>query len=332
MGDLVVCVGAVNGVIENDLVHRTFGAVHYQSFLVSIWHIAGNLLELLGDNSLAVIIDFLGCGNDMVSLAVTFNRTKACAAFLKGFCYIINLVRNRILLDIPESVGVIALVILVLDIQGHGMAFYQREISFLIAGIQIGAALGIKGLGDTCQTGACDWVCDLSIITLNLEVNGVFLQNIGAPLSIDLHILGDRHRVNKALFLVSIHVEPADKGVIAVGRRLNTGIQYRAMRCFPFGKHICIVFHIVLIQIKLNGTGYRNPLGVESKGSIAVIGTRRHCVSRKIELLTGTFRVQIPPLKDNGSGFILVRSRGCIGCPVIAVQRSLVKHTGFCLY
>ena len=140
----------------------------------------------------------------------------SCARFV-----VVNRIWNSGLLNVPEGVDVGIVLPGGVDVQSHGVALGDGEVALLIIGIEVGTALGLEGLGGACQAGAGGGVRDLGVGALCifvLVVDGVLLQHVGAPLAIDLHILFDRHVGEvKGLFHAVFHVEPAHKGVAAVG-------------------------------------------------------------------------------------------------------------------
>ena len=250
MGDLVVGVGGILGVVEDDLIHCTFFSGNHQTLLVGIGHHAGDGDEGLGDHSLAVVGDGFFIGNRLTGLLVQ----------------ILDGVGHGIFLNIPEGIDIGIVFLCGIDVNGQGVALDDGEVALLIVGIEFGAALGIEGLGDARQTGAGGGIGNFGIGVLNLIVDGVLLQDIGAPLAVDLQVLVDGHigEVEGLLHAV-LHVEPADEGVAAVGGFCGSGISLGTMGNSDsrMGLQLCSSLHCSLIQVEFHLVGLGNPLGIE---------------------------------------------------------------------
>ena len=331
VGDLVVGVGFILDIHEgNHIVGMNLNGLtingyfnplgrirtsHNQSLLVGVGHHAGHGNEGFGNNCFAVSsFDLLGCNRGAVLI------------------YIANNVGNSIFLNILEGEGVLGLVV---NVDGQGVALDHGEVAFLISGVEIGAALGLEGLGDTSQTGAGGGSRNLGVSALNLVVDVILLQNIGAPLAVDLQVLVDGHigEVN-GLLRIAVHVEPADEGVAAIGGDCGNSLHLGAMKNGQVGMGVADLFtgsHGVLGQVELNGVAHRYPLGIQTQRNFAIliIGACGHCVRCEVKLLASAFRIQIPSLELNRTRLVDVRRQRTVRLKVIAAQILLVRNVFF---
>ena len=206
VSDLVVGVLGIPGVVEDQDIPAL--CRYHQTLLVCIGHIAGYHLERLGNNSLAVVI------NDPIRNGFTVKHVSTCFGVdvpdCVGNCFFLNVLKG------DDQIGRV-------DVQQQGLGLDSGETALLIISIQVGAALGVKGLGRTGKTRAGDVIRHLdTMIVLQHELNGVLLQSVGRPLAVYVEVLAYLHvgKVESLLHAVLL-VEPADKGVAAVFRLCN---------------------------------------------------------------------------------------------------------------
>ena len=247
---LVIGVGGVFRVVEDDLVDGAFFRAYNKALLICVGHHAGDGNKGLRDHGLAVF------GNGLFGC-------DGCTGFL---IQILDGVGHCLSLDIPEGVDIGVVLLGGIDVQRQGVALGYREVALLIVGVQVGAALGLKGLGNARQPGAGGGVCDFGVGALNLIINGVLLQDIGAPLAVYLHILVYRHIGEVKGFLNTVfHVEPANEGIAAVGRLGWNGVNLGAVGNgdVRMRAQLGAVSQRILIQIELDLVGHGYPLGIE---------------------------------------------------------------------
>ena len=269
VGDLVVGVGGILGIVEDDLVDRALFRADYQTLLVGVGHHAGDGHEGLGDHGLPIVADGL------------FRRNR----FPGRLVQIFYRVGHGIPLHIPEGEGILSLVG---NVNGQGVGLHHGEVALLIAVIEVGAALGLKGLGDARQTGAGGGRGDLGVRALELVGDGIFHQCVGAPLAVNLQILVDGHVGKvKGLLHAVVQVEPAHKGIAAVGRGLGSQVHQTAVgdRLVGVGVEFGPSLQRGLIQIELHRVGDGHPLGVEQDVGV------RHGVLAQLVFRTGALGV-----------------------------------------
>ena len=305
MGDLVVGVGGILLVVEDDLIDRALLRAHHQSLLERVGHHAGNRNEGFGHDSLAVVADGLRIRDRFAGCLVQ----------------ILDRVRHRLLLDVPEGVDVRVVFLRGVDVQRQGVALGYREVALLIVGIQIRAALGLEGLGNAGETAARGGGGNFGVGVLNLIIDGIRLQDVGVPLAVDLQILFDGHVGEvECLLHAVLHVEPADEFVGTVLGILRSGSRHGAMGNgdVRMGGKLGSRSKRIRIQIELHGVRLRHPLGVEQHIF------RRHGVLIQLVLRAGALRVEIPAAKGDGTG--LVGAGDCGHVIVVRAQRSLILH------
>ena len=201
------------------------------------------------------------------------------------------------------------------------MGLHHGEVALLIAVIEVGAALGLKGLGDARQTGAGGGRGDLGVSALELVGDGIFHQCVGAPLAVNLQILVDGHidKVEGLLHAV-VQVEPAHKGIAAVGGVCGSRVHQTAVGDRPFGvgAEFGPSLQRGLIQIELHRVDDGHPLGVENH----IVGG--HSVLGQLKLCSGALGIQIPAAEGHRTGLVGAGHSGSI--VLIIAQRGLILH------
>ena len=156
---------------------------------------------------------------------------------------------------------------------------------------------------------------------------------MGAPLGVDIHILGHRNVFKREglFFAVLIHVEPTIKGKSVICRILRDILILDELVMGDlngFHQHV-IILRIVRIYFReaaigiavaINGNlmGDRLPLGIQNEI------LRWHEFCRQDILLSGALRVQIPAGKNYRAGLIFlggVRNKGFILSQRLFIQR-----------
>ena len=303
MGDLVVGVGGIRRIVEDDLVDRTFLGGDHQTLLVGVGQHAADGDEGLRDHGLAVVGDGL----------------FGCNGFAGRLIQVLDGVGHGLLLDVPEGERVGVVLLGGVDVQRQGVALGDGEIALLIAGVQLGAALSLEGLGNARQGGAGGGGRDLGIGALKLVVDGVRLQDVGAPFAVDLHILGDRHIGEVKGFLHAVfHVEPANEGIAAVGGIIWSGVCLGAVGNGDFRMRAQLGAGVQsgLVKIELHPVAHRRPLGVKQDV------VRRHGMRIQLVFRAGALGVQIPAAEGDGAGLIGAGHLGNIAA--VGAQRCLI--------
>ena len=191
------------------------------------------------------------------------------------------------------------------------MAPGQREIALLVAGVEIGAAFGLKGLGNASQSRTGNGIGNfnlIAVIVLVLEVDEILLQNIGAPFAVDLHVLVHGHIGEvESLFNAAVHVEPGNEDVATVVGVSGNGGHLAAVGNgdVRMGGELGSSIQGNLIQIELDLVSHRFPVGIKRQIAIG------HSRPFKIILSTGiALRSCVPTLKNKCVGFQISGVRG----------------------
>ena len=149
-------------------------------------------------------------------------------------------------------------------VHDHGVAVRRGIIPAAVALVQFIPRLRVEGLGRSCK-GAARRVRGDGRAVLQLILDGVFLQRVGAPLGVQVKVTIDGHGEVKGLFRAVLLIEPTDKDIIASGGRC------RGLRLAAVGHGLLVavtdvdgIFHVNR-QPCCDRVGHGNPLCVEDK-------------------------------------------------------------------
>ena len=283
---------------EGDDIFAVFG--HNQGLLILIGHIAGDGQGLFGDHGLAVVVD---------DLLIT-------QGLIGGLVEILHRVGHdpRILIIEGNLVGTIGR-------HGEGLAYGIGIEARAIVRIQVRIALGIEGLGIAHQGGAGGVVRDLRHAIRGQDImDGVSLQDRGAPLGVEVQVPGDGHgEVEGVLHAVLVLVEPADKLQIRLGQRRLRGL--RAVRNRLGIAQLLVVVHGLLVEVGFDGVGLGGPLGVED----GVVVRHRGVVPIHCNRAAG---IRVPAVKGVG---VFFQTAGILRHKPVFSQRLFVGDL-FALY
>ena len=293
MDDLHRRVLSVLGIPEDNLV--SFGGQH-QPLLIRIRGVARDLFELRRDD----------CIRGLGILLIMKDFVRVLLQILDG-------VGNLLLVYINERVFIIAI-----DVHHQRMTADLGEVAGLIVCIQRRSRLCVKGLGGTCQCAALGLFRDIRksfIRVFDSVLDGVFHQIVGRPLGVEVQILGNGHGEVECLLNAVLLIEPADEGVIAVGRIIRLLNGSTVGHVFPSFQRSAVRYDFFLEE-RPDGMGLGNPLGVENH-----VGSR-HGHGAQVSLRANiATRSRIPTRKLISVRFQLIR---IIRCEVVSVQRRFI--------
>ena len=277
----------------------------HQLLLISVRGVAADLLEGLRHHRVVGRNRFVRSRN-------TVHNDRLTGSFIQ----ITNDVLYLCLPHIHKGEGI---VFGLFDVNGDGMAAHLGEVAGLISLVQLRTGFCVEGLGRARQRAAGGGRRDLRAV-LQLILDGIGHQRVGAPLGIKVQIAVYRHGEIKGFFLAGVaDIEPTRKRVAAVMRVCRFGfcqctmgnIIIRVQRVIP-------VIQRVLALVGFDSMCLARPLGIKNQ--------IRGGHGQRAQVCLGAFvaaRRRIPSGKHIG---VRLKIGRVIRRKVVAAQRCFKLH------
>ena len=273
------------GIPEGDDVFLLISAED-QPLLVRVWHITLYRHELRCDYRIA----------GLVRLGVRINFLYQLSCISIAILHPIVYLR---LFHVVEGKFILSRII---DVQRDGVAVGLRIVAALVVFIQLRAGLGIKRLECTgqCAAGGLVRNFNLTVCIFNGIADDIRQLLVGTPLGIEVQIPVHRHGEVERLLFVAIHIEPANKIILAILGILRRSRYCRTMRNRPSIQRFAA--QSIFALERPNRVGHRHPLGIKHE----VVRRHFNCVPINSGVIV-TLRCCIPTRKQVGSTLQLRR-------------------------